>query len=67
MSVPTYPEDLKIFKFHPDKKRGPDEANAFIQVGGWVYPLIAGRSPVLHSDFGAYVFPNPTDEKPSES
>uniref|UniRef100_A0A914X6B8 Inheritance of peroxisomes protein 1 n=1 Tax=Plectus sambesii TaxID=2011161 RepID=A0A914X6B8_9BILA len=63
-TVPTYPEELKIYKFHGDAAHAPAGAEAFIQVGSWVYPLMRGRSPVLHSDFGAYVFPNPTDEKP---
>uniref|UniRef100_A0A914XFV3 Inheritance of peroxisomes protein 1 n=1 Tax=Plectus sambesii TaxID=2011161 RepID=A0A914XFV3_9BILA len=64
-TVPTYPEELKIYKFHGDAAHAPAGAEAFIQVGSWVYPLMRGRSPVLHSDFGAYVFPNPTDEKPN--
>lgn len=66
-SVPSYPTSLKIFKFSPStspvtpSSSGPP---AFLQVGDWVYPLVPGRSPVLHSTYGAYIFPNPSVEDP---
>ncbi len=31
---------------------------AFLQVGSWVYPLIPGKSPVLKSNEGSYLFPD---------
>lgn len=37
---------------------------AFLQVGDWVYPLVPGRSPTLYTEWGAYVFPNPTPDEP---
>ncbi len=73
-SVPSYPSSLKIFKFRPDSPcfspstsaAAADELPAFLQVGDWVYPLIPGRFPVLHSTYGAYIFPNPTAEFPGK-
>jgi len=31
---------------------------AFLKVGSWVYPLVPGKSPVLKSRFGSYLFPD---------
>ena len=31
---------------------------AFLQCGDWTYPLVPGCSPVLHSNFGPYMFPD---------
>uniref|UniRef100_A0A183F5R3 Senescence domain-containing protein n=1 Tax=Heligmosomoides polygyrus TaxID=6339 RepID=A0A183F5R3_HELPZ len=35
------------------------------QVGPWVYPLVAGKTPVLRNDFGAYVVSNPIPDNPN--
>ena len=35
-----------------------DKDPAFLQVGTWVYPLVKGKSPVLKSKEGAYMFPD---------
>lgn len=68
-SVPSYPSYLKVFKFTKTKeaaadvvKRPESSAPAFLQVGDWVYPLVPNRSPVLHSAYDAYIFPDPTVE-----
>jgi spartin len=34
----------------------------FQQVGEWFYPLIPGASPVLHTSYGAYIFPDLSPE-----
>lgn len=33
-------------------------ASAFLQVGNWVYPLVAGVSPCYRTDYGAFIFPD---------
>ena len=35
-----------------------EQAPSFLQVGTWVYPLVRGKSPVLKSKEGAYMFPD---------
>lgn len=69
VSAPSYPTSLKIFKFE-DKSaasaanRQTVTAGAFLQVGCWIYPLIAGHSPVLQSSYGAYMFPDTSKNQP---
>ena len=53
VSAPSYPSSLFIFRFCDSK-----EDSAFLQVGTWVYPLIKGKSPILKSNEGAYMFPD---------
>ena len=38
----------------------------FLQVGEWCFPLMPAQSPVLHSFYGAYIFPDPTNPKPGK-
>ena len=38
-----------------------DGARGFIQVGEWSYPVVPAQSPVLHSFYGAYMFPDATN------
>ncbi|KAK6019940.1 hypothetical protein OSTOST_14411, partial [Ostertagia ostertagi] len=67
-TVPTYPTSLQILRFNatdPTSKLPRAPADALIQVGPWVYPLVTGKTPVLHNDFGAYVVPNPTQDHPN--
>uniref|UniRef100_A0A915J2M9 Senescence domain-containing protein n=1 Tax=Romanomermis culicivorax TaxID=13658 RepID=A0A915J2M9_ROMCU len=63
-SIPSYPSSLKILKFSDcsssNNKVKVDIMPAFLQISDWVYPLSPGRSPVLHSTYGAYIFPDPT-------
>lgn len=63
VSAPSYPSSLTIYQF---KDRAPrdDCASAFLQVGEWMYPLVVGQSPVLHSNWGAYLFPDLTAATP---
>ena len=53
VSAPSYPSSLFIFRFCDSK-----DDSAFLQVGTWVYPLIKGKSPILKSNEGAYMFPD---------
>ena len=53
VSAPSYPSSLFIFRFCDSK-----EDSAFLQVGTWVYPLVKGKSPILKSNEGAYMFPD---------
>ena len=52
VSAPSYPSSLFIFKFKID------DTTAFLKVGDWVYPLVKGKSPILKSNEGAYLFPD---------
>lgn len=36
----------------------PGQPPAFLQCGDFVYPLIPGQSPVLHTSHKGYVFPD---------
>ena len=61
VSAPSYPSALKIFKFHDQPEIGATSVErppAFLQVGDWFYPLLPGASPVLQSNYGAYLFPD---------
>ncbi|KAJ8028469.1 Spartin [Holothuria leucospilota] len=59
VSAPSYPSNLKIYKFFDEEKvRVTGQPPAFLQVGEWLYPLVPGRSPALRSDDGAYIFPD---------
>ncbi|XGW23197.1 hypothetical protein V3C99_005440 [Haemonchus contortus] len=67
-TVPTYPTSLQILRFNKDEsasKLSSAPADALIQVGPWVYPLIKGKTPVLRNDFGAYVVSNPIPDNPN--
>ena len=45
---------------------GDGVASGFLQVGEWSYPLVKATSPVLHSFYGAYMFPDPSNSIPGE-
>ncbi|KAK6056541.1 hypothetical protein COOONC_05955 [Cooperia oncophora] len=67
-TVPTYPTSLQILRFNKSdsaSKLPSAPADALIQVGPWVYPLVIGKTPVLRNDFGAYVVPNPIQDNPN--
>ncbi|CAD6186268.1 unnamed protein product [Caenorhabditis auriculariae] len=68
-TAPTPPTSLEILRLAPGDVDSSayemDEPSAFIQVGPWVYPLMKEKSPILRNEFGAYVVPNPTPEKPN--
>ena len=36
----------------------PDLPPAFLEVGQWTYPLVRGKSPVMKSSYGGYMFPD---------
>lgn len=57
VSTPSYPETLHIVRFS-DEQRHRGGAPAFIEIGNWTYPLVPGKSPVLHASFGGYMFPD---------
>ena len=66
VSAPSYPSSLKIFKF-TDSDPGASSVErppAFLQVGSWLYPMSPGTTPVLHSSYGAYIFPDLTEGTP---
>ena len=60
VSAPTYPSALYVYRFK-DIEPTKDISPALLQVGSWVYPLVPGRSPVLRSSCGSYMFPDLDD------
>ena len=53
VTTPYEPSALYLYKFSSS-----DETPALLQVGSWVYPLVPGKSPVLKSRSGSYMFPD---------
>ena len=66
VSAPSYPAPLGIYKFSEQQQRenGAETPPAFLRVGDWTYPLVPGSSPVLQSNYGAYVFPDVASDTP---
>ncbi|CAG5124262.1 unnamed protein product [Candidula unifasciata] len=67
VSAPTYPTSLHVIKLmNEPQTQGPngEEAPVFLHVGDWMYPLIPGVSPALHTNYGAYLFPDVTVDRP---
>lgn len=62
VSAPSYPSSLGVYKFldQVQQQSGSNTATppAFLKVGDWTYPLVPGCSPVLHANWGSYVFPD---------
>lgn len=63
VSAPSYPTALTIYRLCNDTQPSTSSNKnqmppAFLEVGEWVYPLIPGQMPVLHTTYGAYVFPD---------
>ncbi|GAB6023952.1 hypothetical protein CHUAL_008682 [Chamberlinius hualienensis] len=63
VSAPSYPTALTIYKLSNDNRPSTSSSTnrmppAFLEVGEWVYPLIPGQMPVLHTTYGAYIFPD---------
>ncbi|XP_069173446.1 spartin isoform X2 [Procambarus clarkii] len=69
VTSPSYPSFLTVFTFPQPIGDGgaPSGARGFIQVGEWSYPLIPAQSPVLHSFYGAYMFPDVSSSVPGSS
>ena len=59
MTTPSYPETLHVVRLDRSvDKSGADLPPAFLEVGQWTYPLVRGRSPVMRSNYGGYMFPD---------
>ncbi|KAK4313193.1 hypothetical protein Pmani_015455 [Petrolisthes manimaculis] len=70
VTSPSYPAFLAVFTFNEPigggrsivsgglATVGMTGARGFLQVGEWSYPLVPAHSPVLHSFYGAYMFPD---------
>lgn len=73
VSAPSYPSSLHVLKFHEpvegnnESRNASDAPPAFLQVGDWFYPLLPGASPVLHTSYGAYIFPDLSPEATGSS
>ena len=56
VTAPQEPETLKIFILeHEDSDNNP---KAFLQVGGWIYPLVPGVSPCYRIDKDTFILPD---------
>ncbi|PSN45011.1 hypothetical protein C0J52_11638 [Blattella germanica] len=51
------PEILRIVELEDDDSSG-DKPRAYLQVGGWIYPLVPGVSPCYQSDRTTFIFPD---------
>lgn len=73
VSAPSYPSSLHVVKFEDQIGRIQETSAtsemppAFMQVGDWVYPLLPQASPILHTTYGAYIFPDLTSEEAGEA
>jgi len=67
VSAPSYPSSLSIYLLTDKAASGgtnSDTPPAFLQVGEWIYPLLAGQSPVFQSNWGSYIFPDVSSSVP---
>jgi len=59
VTTPSYPETLHVIRLdRPVDKAGTELPPAFIEVGDWTYPLVRGKSPIMKSNYGGYMFPD---------
>ncbi|XP_005106504.1 spartin [Aplysia californica] len=67
VSAPSCPSSLVIVSLtradegHTQRK---GTASVFLQVGDWMYPLVAGSTPALRTVDGAYLFPDNNTKQP---
>uniref|UniRef100_A0A0B6ZI36 Senescence domain-containing protein n=1 Tax=Arion vulgaris TaxID=1028688 RepID=A0A0B6ZI36_9EUPU len=64
VSAPTYPTSLHIVRLMDEPQTQGQGPPVFLHVGDWMYPLIPGTSPALHTNYGAYLFPDVTASQP---
>jgi len=69
VSTFSAPDTLRIFQFAAaDERENADESvNLFLQVGGWTHPLVAGASPCLMAENGAFMFPDIYSDTPNSA
>ena len=63
VTTPYPPSSLHLYKFRDPAMM---DTPAMLQVGSWVYPLVPGKSPVLQSSSGSYMFPDLDDSLSGE-
>ncbi|BFZ14899.1 hypothetical protein BsWGS_17940 [Bradybaena similaris] len=54
----SLPVHIIRLKDEPQIQSALDKSPTFLHVGDWLYPLIPGVSPVLLSNYGAFIFPD---------
>ncbi|UYV64423.1 SPG20 [Cordylochernes scorpioides] len=64
VTAPSYPSSLHIYKFLESARRPAHLPQCWLQIDSWIYPLHPDSSPALHTDYGAYMFPDPTAQVP---
>ena len=55
-------EDVDAFSIFKYEEQIEGQPPAFLQCGGFIYPLIPGGSPILKSGERMYMFPNLKNE-----
>ncbi|XP_018331959.1 protein spartin [Agrilus planipennis] len=50
-----------------ESKKENEPSKYFLQVGGWVYPLVPGVTVCYRTDYGAFIFPDTETEIPGSS
>lgn len=59
VTTPSYPETLHVVRLDRARdKSGAELPPAFLEVGEWTYPLLRGKSPIMKSSYGGYMFPD---------
>ena len=69
VSAPSYPSCLSVYLLTDGPRQDVSATSceslpAFLQVGDWVYPLLADQSPVLRTQWGSYIFPDVSSSVP---
>jgi len=67
VSTFSAPDTLRIFQFERAENADDDSVNVFLQVGGWTHPLVAGASPCLMAENGAFMFPDIYADTPNSA
>lgn len=65
VTTSSAPSSLTIYSFlNDDIEKSASESNilAFIQVDSWLYPLIPNETPIMKTNFDAYLFPNDDED-----
>lgn len=65
VSMSAQPATISIYSFNKDSNNFSKNIVAFIKIGSWLYPLIPNESPVMKTNYGAYILPN-NDENQSK-
>ena len=64
VSAPSYPTSLIISQISNMPHVSSNlNASAFLQIGDWIYPFVAGYSPAFRTEWASYIFPDTTSNE----